>query len=203
MRRWLRRKLRDIRHAAQELRTGDAIDRTRSGVRTTTVDGRPPGDELAVPVPMGIERVLRKAAIDEGFRSRLVAGREATLDASGLAFTDSERAILLATPEEQLSAMVDRLQPAAPARRGFLRRVAAAAGLAIFGAVNWGCRDRARSSTAGADIKVLNTASQAYQGDSDPEAGWTTVDELESKREQSEADSRPGITPEEDGDAGD
>ena len=134
MSRWLERKAHDFRHAMQELRAGDAIDRLRSGVRTTIVGGRPPGDDAVVPVPMGIERVLRKAAADQRFRARLMSDRTGALERSGLELSDSERAILLAIPAEHLQAMIAQLAPRDPARRSLFRRLAAAAGIALFGA---------------------------------------------------------------------
>ena len=131
---WLRQKTQHIRHALQELRTGDAIGSDRSVVRVTIVGGRPPGDDVRIPVPMGIERVLRKAAVNEDFRHKLLEDRAAALEASGLALTPSERAILLGAPEDQLASMIEQIAPADPTRRSLLRRLAAAAGIALFGA---------------------------------------------------------------------
>ncbi|HOS92474.1 MAG TPA: hypothetical protein PLD23_00850 [Armatimonadota bacterium] len=143
---WLGRKSRDLRHALQELKAGDAIDRLRNGVRTTIVGGRPPGDDAVVDVPMGIERVLRKAAADGRFRTRLMSDRAGALERSGLELSVSEHAILLAIPAKHLQAMIAQLAPSSPARRGLLRRLAAAAGIALFGVAGatsqMGCRKR-------------------------------------------------------------
>jgi len=130
---WFHRKTRDLRHAVQELRTGDDIDPKRSAVRTTIVGGRPPTEDAVSAVPMGIERVLRRAAVDARFGQRLLSDRQAAIDGSGLELTSSERMILLAAPAEQIERMVDQIGPGDPSRRSLLRRLAAAAGMALFG----------------------------------------------------------------------
>jgi len=130
---WLERKSRDLRHALQELRTGDSIDARRNGVRTLDTGGALPGGPVLLQLPMGLERVLRRAAVDEGFCQQLVADRAAALDGCGLDLTASERAVLLATPEEHLLAMTSQLAPANPVRRSFIKRLAAAVALAVFG----------------------------------------------------------------------
>jgi len=135
MRRWMRRKARDVRHAIQELRVGGAVDRRARSVRTTIVGRRPPGDDARVEVPIGIERVLRRAAADPRYRARLRTDCDGALQASGLALTSAERAILLAAPPEQLDAMVAQLAPTSPSRRSWLRRLAAAAAIVVCGAV--------------------------------------------------------------------
>ncbi|HOS92473.1 MAG TPA: Os1348 family NHLP clan protein [Armatimonadota bacterium] len=135
MRIWIQRKARDVRHALQEIRVGDGVGWSTRSVRTTIVGGRPPGDDARVEVPIGIERVLRRAAADGAFRARLWTDRDGALRASGLALTPAERAILLAAPAEQLEAMVAQLAPTSPSRRSWLRRLVAAAGIVIFGAV--------------------------------------------------------------------
>jgi len=158
MRHWTQRKARDLRHALQELRAGDSISRLRNGVRTTIVGGRPPGDDAVVPVPMGIERVLRKAAADQRFRARLMSDRAAAIGRSGLELSNSERAILLAIPAAHLEAMIAELAPSSPARRGLFRRLAAAAGIALFGVASLsdsGCAWRGR--TAGESMDMPRT----------------------------------------------
>jgi len=152
--RWLRRKAHDFRHALQELRAGDTISRLRNGVRTTIVGGRPPGDDAVVPVPMGMERVLRRAAADQRFRARLVTDRTGALERCGLELSDSERTILLTIPAEHLQAMIAQLAPSSPARRSLFRRLAAAAGIALFGVATattqMGCGRRPQDGPEGA-----------------------------------------------------
>jgi hypothetical protein len=157
MRLLFRRKAEHFRHAIEEFRAGDGRSRRRSGPRTATVGGRPP--EEACRVPMGIERVLRKAAADPRFHDRLRADRAAAIEASGLTLTPSERAILLAAPGEQIRAMVLELAPSSPARRGLFRRLLAAAGLALLGPVAASCGPEPAAGGAQPDLPpgVTNT----------------------------------------------
>ncbi|GAG42054.1 unnamed protein product, partial [marine sediment metagenome] len=46
-------------------------------VRTTIVGGRPPGSGKTVgPIPRGIEVLIKKAAVDPGFKMLLLAKRD-------------------------------------------------------------------------------------------------------------------------------
>jgi hypothetical protein len=95
----------------------------------TTIVGGQPGETrrgARQHVPVGLERVLFAAAADPEFRSALFADREAALAARGFALTSSERAVLGNLPEEQLAAMVRRLDVSREnlERREFLRNVA-------------------------------------------------------------------------------
>jgi len=67
-----------------------------------------------------------------------MSDRTGALERSGLELSDSERAILLAIPAEHLQAMIAQLAPRDPARRSLFRRLAAAAGIALFGALSAG-----------------------------------------------------------------
>ena len=109
----------------------------------TTIVGGQPGETrrgARQNVPVGLERVLFAAAADPEFRSALYADREAALAARGFELTSSERAVLGNLPEEQLAAMIRRLDVSREnlARREFLRNVAGtfvalAAGTALAG----------------------------------------------------------------------
>jgi hypothetical protein len=108
--------------------------------RTTIVGGRPPETGAALPpVPTGLQRLLRLASVDAGFRGELVARRAAVAAAAGVELTASERAILAAIPAAQLEAMIGGLSPPAPDRRGFLREAAASAVVLLGGAALGAC----------------------------------------------------------------
>ena len=112
--------------------------------RTTIVGGRPPEERApARPVPTGIQRLLRLAALDPAFRDELVRRRAAAAGAAGVALTTSEAAVLAAIPTEQLEQMAGSLPPPARGRRDFLRQTAATAvvllGGAALGATQIGC----------------------------------------------------------------
>ncbi|HEY3354213.1 MAG TPA: hypothetical protein VGQ83_13250 [Polyangia bacterium] len=108
--------------------------------RTTIVGGRPPEDGATLPpVPTGLPRLLRLAAVDEKFRGELLARRDAVAAAAGVELTASEQAILRAVPAAQLTGMIAGLPPPTADRRGFLREAAASAVLLLGGAALSAC----------------------------------------------------------------
>jgi len=108
--------------------------------RTTIVGGRPPEDGAALPpVPTGIQQLLRLAAVDPGFRAKLLEQRAAVATAAGIELSASERQILAAVAAAQLEGMIEHLPPPAPERRTFLRETAAAAVLVLGGAALPSC----------------------------------------------------------------
>ncbi|MBI5526886.1 MAG: hypothetical protein HY897_11180 [Deltaproteobacteria bacterium] len=78
-----------------------------------------------VSVPVGIEKVLYLAATDPAFRERLRADRDAVISDAGIQLRRDEAAILRGVPDEQLSLMIENIDPAADGRRRFLKSVAA------------------------------------------------------------------------------
>ena len=72
-------------------------------------------------VPTGIQRLLRRAAVDEPFRRRLLES-PAAVAAADAELTPRERAVLAAVPPAQLAAMIASVQPAPGIdRRAFVR----------------------------------------------------------------------------------
>lgn len=91
--------------------------------------------------PMGVERVLYAAATDEAFRALLFSDRSAALAGRHPRLNDTEHAMLLAIPDDQLAAAIDALdlRPGNVKRRAVLAAVAtSAAGLVTLGAAS-GC----------------------------------------------------------------
>lgn len=71
---------------------------------------------MAVPpkrnvIPVGVERVLSRAACDEAFKRDLLARGALAAQDAGIALTASERAVLDAIPADQLDRMIDLLPP--------------------------------------------------------------------------------------------
>jgi hypothetical protein len=103
-------------------------------VRTTIVGGRPPGSGRSnVPVPRGIEVLVKKAAVDAEFRELLLTRRGSAADSIELELDPAECAILNVIPREQLARIVDQTEVGTELRPAFLGR-AAAVMLAALGA---------------------------------------------------------------------
>ena len=110
-------------------------DGRNTSPRTTIVGGRPPEKNAGLPpVPTGIQKLLRLAEVDAGFRRELLARRAGIASAAGVALTASEAAILDAVPAAQLEAMVGHLPPPPASRRTFLRQTASTAVMLLGGA---------------------------------------------------------------------
>ncbi len=91
--------------------------------------------------PIGVERVLYAAATDEAFRGQLLEDRAAALAGGAFTLSDTERALLLAIPDDQLAAAIAALdvRPSNVRRRAVLSVVATSAGaLATLGLAS-GC----------------------------------------------------------------
>lgn len=76
--------------------------------------------------PLGVERVLHAAAADPATRQALLRDRPGALAGLDLDLTDTERAMLLAIPDDQLTAAINGLDisPANVKRRTLLAAVA-------------------------------------------------------------------------------
>jgi hypothetical protein len=119
--------------------------------RTTIVGGQPPSNNAALPpVPTGLQRLLRLASVDDGFRRELLARRGDIALAAEVELTASERAILQAIPAAQLEAMIVSLPPPADDRRSFLRQTAATAVMLLGGAALSSCHKDDMRTTGGA-----------------------------------------------------
>ncbi len=110
-------------------------DATSPSPRKTIVGGRPPEASGGLPaVPSGIQRLLRLASVDAGFRRELVARRGEVADAAEVPLTSSERSILAAIGDSQLLEMTEKMPPPPNPRRDFLRQTAATAVVLLGGA---------------------------------------------------------------------
>jgi myo-inositol catabolism protein IolC len=82
-----------------------------------------------ISVPVGLEQLLLTAAVDAGFRAELIRDRERAVARRGVELTSSELAVLAIAPDDQLAAMIDRIDTSEQnvRRRKFMRAVAATA----------------------------------------------------------------------------
>jgi hypothetical protein len=94
-------------------------------VRTTIVGGRPPGSgRNNVPVPRGIEVLVKKASVDAGFRELFLKQRGKAAATIQLELDPAEDAMLSVIPQEQLAQIVDQTTVPMELRSAFRGRVA-------------------------------------------------------------------------------
>jgi hypothetical protein len=94
-------------------------------VRTTIVGGRPPGPGKGVgAVPRGIEVLIKKAAVDPGFKALLLAERSAAAAEIGLELSETETAMLDRVPGAQLEAIIANTSVSPRLRPAFMGRAA-------------------------------------------------------------------------------
>ena len=105
----------------------------------TIVGDRPPSrPTISDTVPRGIEVLLNKAAVDDGFRDLLLTDPEDAAASIDLDLSTGERAVLGSVPAATLSAMIARVEVPKEHRRVFRGRVAAAM-LAIVAGTTFAC----------------------------------------------------------------
>jgi hypothetical protein len=103
------------------------ITEGREVVRHTIVGGRPMARrKKTLKIPIGIEKVLARAAGDDGFRKALLADRKGALEAAGYLMIDSELELLTGIPDALLNGMIRRIDLKEHGKRKFLRGVTAA-----------------------------------------------------------------------------
>jgi len=111
----------------------------QEAVRTTIVGGRPPGSGQSVgAIPRGIEVLVKKASVDDDFKTLLLRKRARAAEAIGLKLDPSEAMMLAAVPRSQLETIIAQTSVPREHRRVFLGR-AAVAMLAAIGVTTAGC----------------------------------------------------------------
>ncbi len=101
------------------------VEEGKEVVRRTIVGGRPRARmKRKVSIPIGIEKVLVRAAGDASFRSALFADRKAAVSGAGYKLLDSEHDILRSVPDPALAQMIESIDLKAHTRRRFARGVA-------------------------------------------------------------------------------
>ena len=116
------------------------IEEGKEVVRRTIVGGRPRARrKRKVRVPIGIEKVLYRAAADSTFRQSLFRDRDVALDEAGFHLLESELAILRSVPESVLATMIGKIDLKKHGKRKFMRAVGACALAATTAAAGAGC----------------------------------------------------------------
>lgn len=116
-------------------------------------------------IPRGIEVLVKKASVDEGFMAVLLERRAGAAGEIGLELADTEKAMLESIPAAQLEAIISQTKVKPQNRRVFLGKVAAAM-LAAVGASVVGC-DSESSVTDG--VRPDRPPSRGVQPDRPPE----------------------------------
>lgn len=120
-------------------------DEGRTSVRTTIVGGQPPGNARPLgEVPIGMERLLGLAAVDDRLAAELEHDPKSLAEGCGITLEPTELSVLEATPKGALRGMLDGIRSglAEPARREFIKRasILAAALFATGAAAASGCK---------------------------------------------------------------
>ena len=111
----------------------------REAVTTTIVGGRPPGSGQEVgAIPRGIEILVKKAAVDAEFRTKLIEQRSRSANEIGLLLQPAEAMMLDAVPKEQLEKIIAATHVKPEVRAAFMGKVAALM-LAAIGMQTVGC----------------------------------------------------------------
>jgi hypothetical protein len=93
-------------------------------VGRTIVGGRPASHrKRKLRVPIGIEKVLVRAAVDEDFRKQLLEDRDGALADLGDELTPTERTVLSTIPNESLLQMVTNIDIGRHGKKRFMRGV--------------------------------------------------------------------------------
>ncbi len=104
------------------------IEEGKEVVRRTIVGGRPLARKRRkLKIPIGIEKVLCRAAVEPKFKAELLENRAGALARMGDELTEAERGIIKSIPVESLETMISGIDPKRHAGRRFMKGVMAAA----------------------------------------------------------------------------
>jgi hypothetical protein len=124
-------------------------------------------------VPVGIEKVLFRAARDPGFRGLLLEDRPRALQAAGVELRPFEREMLAAISPAALAGTIDSLVPENPRKRRFMGLVAAATTSLAAGTAVVSCDDPGRDDVIRGDTTDTDSDSET---DTDTDSDTGTVD---------------------------
>jgi hypothetical protein len=98
-----------------------ARPRLQGAATTTIVGGRPPGGHCGSgTIPIGIEVLIKKAAVDPHFKAALIEKRAAAASAIHLSLTTAETMLINSAPAEQLACIIANTTVASSERQVFL-----------------------------------------------------------------------------------
>ena len=116
------------------------VEEGKEVVGRTIVGGRPRvRHKKKTRVPIGIEKLLCRAAMDVGLKRALLDDRDAVLASLGNEVSETESVILRSIPADTLALMIERIDVKKHARKRFMRGVVAASLLAASTMVADGC----------------------------------------------------------------
>lgn len=134
------------------------VEEGQEVVRRTIVGGRPQARrKRRIAIPIGIEKLLTRAAGDAAFRKALMADRYLAVEAQGFVLADSERAILESVSDAVLGTLIGRIDLKRHAKRRFMKGVAAAAFATAAMTTNVAC-NALESQSAGIGPDVVQDA---------------------------------------------
>ena len=158
------------------------IEEGEEVVRRTIVGGRPaarPNNKLRVPV--GIEKVLYRAAVERDFRELLFKDRRQAIEASGFELLESEAHILTSVPSPVLKGMVAKVDVRRHTPGRFMRAVAGCALAATTALVAVDCGSEAEMGVR--PEAVIENPGHMDAGGARPEPGPEEVGTREPVKE--------------------
>ena len=116
-------------------------------------------------IPIGIEKLLCRAAADEAFRTLLLNERAVALDGLGDGLDDEERVMLGAIPASTLAVMIERIDLKRHSRKRFMKGVMAAAFVAASSLLTVECDEDVSKGIAPDDVVWRSDVQAAIQAD--------------------------------------
>jgi hypothetical protein len=121
------------------------------GPNLTIVGGQPSKrrGRKHVVVPVGLEKLLYRAASDTAFKALLLENVDAAAQEAGIELRDSERATLSNTSASSLEYMIGSIVPSNPKKRKFMNVVAVAVTSLAAGTALLSCGEEGDVKTRG------------------------------------------------------
>jgi len=128
------------------------VEEGKEVVGRTIVGGRPRArKKRKLRIPIGIEKVLCRAAADGRLKASLLDRRESALDELAHELTEAEREVLESIPGSSLQVMIDQIDLKRHPRRKFMRGVMAASFLAASATTMLDCTEESATMGIGPD----------------------------------------------------
>lgn len=125
------------------------IEEGKEYVGKTIVGGRPlRRPKRRISIPVGIEKVLYKAAVDPLFKKLLLADRMKAVELEKMRLSPSEMLIFRNVSDSALRTMIGKIRPKKHGRRKLMKAVAAAVVTLTAGTAGVGCDDGGPSEDA-------------------------------------------------------
>ncbi len=125
------------------------IEEGKEYVGKTIVGGRPlRRPKRRISIPVGIEKVLYKAAIDPAFKRFLIADRMKAVESENMRLSPSEMLIFRNVSDSALRTMISMIRPKKHGTRKLMKAVAAAVVTLTAGTAGMGCDDGGPSGDA-------------------------------------------------------